>query len=982
MQFANTGELITDFDRALIENTFLTAEQFNIKTDHLSDSAFSLFHLNVRGCRTNFNLLTSFLQSLKFNFTFIALTETYITENSDYNFSIPGYNCISHYSKHGIKLFCLRSLQCNKIHEMCYDNETLEALFVTLNCQALNKQIVGIVYRPHSNTINNFNDFIEHNLLNNFRRNVNYLLCGDFNINLLSYNSNENVKIFQNLLLTKNLIPSNFCVTRYNNANPENSTCLDQFWSNICIPYRTYTIESSISDHYPIVFIVDSIDVNTKIDISFRDYSKNNFDNFQSSFPNLIEQYSGNLDQPTTAVCHLNNWFLSILEKFFPIKNKTVSMKRLKSPWINDSLLVCIQKKHKFYRMSRDGIIAKEVYVKYKNVLSNLIYRSKSEYFQNSFELAKCDMAKTWKIINSLITASNKNNRSSQLRIPGSDRVTNDSAQIANIFKSHFADGPNHLINNLPIVVPSRNYDNFPSNQFSIFLDQSNVVEVAACINSFANKTNGLNDIPMKLLKAVAVEIAPILSTIFNKIIETGIYPDMLKIARVRPVFKAGNDLDVNNYRPISVLSTINKIFEKLLLTRINSFIENNNLLSEFQFGFRQKRSTADACLTLVERLQDAFCNNLCSLVIFIDLKSAFDTVNHARLLIKLERIGIRGIALNLVESYLCNRKLFVTIEDSVSEYANISSGVPQGSSLSGILFSIYINDFMHFIKEVSSILYADDTTLYKSCDVNEDLIDICQRSLNIFMEWSNYNMLTVNVNKTKIMYIAKANPLPPQCTFRINGQEIEFVESFKYLGLVIDNKLSFDDHVSFLNGKLARLTGMTFMMNNLLSIDAAKNLYFALVHSLLLYMITFWGSNTETNLNKIQSQQNRIVYNLFSRKIEYNHLSDIYKQCKILSVRNLYKLEIGKICFRALFTDRYSNLSQYFYSHNWTHSYNTRMIYQYRTPRVKTVRESRNIVNKCITIWNSIPLNIKNSVSLLSFKKRYSYHLLSRQHI
>ena len=128
---------------------------------------------------------------------------------------------------------------------------------------------------------------------------MNYILCGDFNINLLAYNSNEIVTAFQNLLLTKNLVPSNFFVTRYNEVNPQNSTCLDHFWSNICIPYRTYTIDNSISDHYPIIFIVDSCNVNSKVEISFRDYSKENFYKFRDVISNLIDNYDGNFDEPT-----------------------------------------------------------------------------------------------------------------------------------------------------------------------------------------------------------------------------------------------------------------------------------------------------------------------------------------------------------------------------------------------------------------------------------------------------------------------------------------------------------------------------------------------------------------------------------------------------------------------------------------------------------------------------------------------------------
>ena len=187
------------------------------------------------------------------------------------------------------------------------------------------------------------------------------------------------------------------------------------------------------------------------------------------------------------------------------------------------------------------------------------------------------------------------------------------------------------------------------------------------------------------------------------------------------------------NYRPISVLSTINKIFERLLLVRLNAFIEFNQTLTDSQFGFRESRGTHDACLSLIERIQTAYNDNLHSLVVFIDLKSAFDTVDFNRLLLKLEKIGIRGKAQQLFKSYLTNRKLYVGIDNQFSDLADISTGVPQGSSLSATLFNIYINDFVYFLPDILNLLYADDTSLLHSGQSTDDLYNQMQSSLNVF---------------------------------------------------------------------------------------------------------------------------------------------------------------------------------------------------------------------------------------------------------
>lgn len=190
---------------------------------------------------------------------------------------------------------------------------------------------------------------------------------------------------------------------------------------------------------------------------------------------------------------------------YFPIKYKTISLKRLNSPWVTDDVLKCIQKKHQLYCMNRDGIIPKNNYVKFKNVLNSTLKKLKSAYFQRAFINAKQDLSKTWRILSDLSKNSQKgtNDIITALNVPDTDRSTEDQIEIANIFKDHFATGPLNLVNTLPIIVPSHNYDNLPSNQSSIFLSPSKPNEIKNILKAFTNKSTGLKDIPMKVLKSL-----------------------------------------------------------------------------------------------------------------------------------------------------------------------------------------------------------------------------------------------------------------------------------------------------------------------------------------------------------------------------------------------------------------------------------------------------------------------------------------------
>ena len=381
-----------------------------------------------------------------------------------------------------------------------------------------------------------------------------------------------------------------------------------------------------------------------------------------------------------------------------------------------------------------------------------------------------------------------------------------------------------------------------------------------------------------------------------------GTIPDSLKIAKVIPIYKNKDKQIFNKYRPISLLPITSKILEKIIHKRVYMFLMKYKILSPKQYGFRTQHSTVNAVQELVRG------DNTFLIGAFLDLSKAFDTIDHTKLIYKLHHYGIRGVALDWFRSYLSHRQQFVSYNDEYSIKREILFGVPQGSVLGPLLFIIYSNDCTNSLKSCNCVLFAD-TTIYQSHHDIDILRKLVEEELSNLINWFKANTLSLNVSKTNVIIFSKTDPInykdlalnvdgiiikPVQSTKflginidnKLNGIIIKPVQSTKFLGINIDNKLNWRDHTHFVKNKLSSGLYLLNSAKHLLTSEHLKSLYYTLLHPYLTYGIVLWGSAQSSYLHHITIKQNKAVRCISNSKYNSNAVETNKKTKKNTSIK------------------------------------------------------------------------------------------------
>ena len=459
-------------------------------------------------------------------------------------------------------------------------------------------------------------------------------------------------------------------------------------------------------------------------------------------------------------------------------------------------------------------------------------------------------------------------------------------------------------------------------------------------------------------MKASKTVVCKPLTLIINQTLTSGIFPDTLKIAKIIPLFKKGDKTLLENYRPISILPAISKIFERIMFNQIHNHFSMHNLFYSGQYGFRANHSTQFAALELIDRITQDLDQGNMPITIFMDLSKAFDTLNHDILIYKLKSYGLSEAALKLMQSYLTDRKQYVEINNTQSTKNDITVGVPQGSILGPLLFIIYINDIIHSSTVFRFIIFADDTTLYTTLNKQEDINDILNDELVKINNWLKVNKLSLNVAKTKAMLFHMPQKRILNLRLKIAGSNIEFIDNFNFLGITINKHLNWTKHMDILSAKIAKTVGILNTLKHVLPINILKMIYNSLILCHLNYGILLWGAqhNANDKLHKLQKKAIRII----TSSNFLAHSEPIFKQLHLLKSYDIYKCQLLKFLFKLVNKQLPTYFNQLpFPFNNQLHHHETRGCKRAFVPRVNHEFSKRNIRYIAAVTYNSTPVSM-----------------------
>ena len=549
----------------------------------------------------------------------------------------------------------------------------------------------------------------------------------------------------------------------------------------------------------------------------------------------------------------------------------------------------------------------------------------------------------------------------------------NEPTKIAQVFNHFFV----NIGQKLSSSFSNSNDASFSlaSHKKSFYLKPVSAFQIQNFIKQMdASKSVRPSDPPIKFIKIAHEVLSPILARILNLCIQKGEYPSDLKEACVIPIFKKGKQHLCGNYRPISLISPFSKIFEKCVLFQLDSFFITNGLLSKKQFGFKRNVSTEMALSNVYETFVDNFEKKLITCAVFLDISKAFDSVSHGILLKKLERYGVRGLPLRLLQSYLSGRFQYTLIDGQRSPLLPVTCGVPQGSVLGPFLFSVFIND-LPSVTNMSATLFADDACfnlghenpLTLQCHVNGELEKISA--------WFRENRLSLNVEKTNFIVIHRRNK-PIKLHIKLNGVQLSENDQVKYLGVTIDQKLNWKPQIRNCTSKLSKCLWAITKLRPYTNTSTLKLVYFSLAYPYLQYCISSWGGACQTNLQPLLVKQKLIVKTMLYEKY-ISPSSPLFLKLGLLKLPEIYSFQVGKLMFNQIRKNH--NVSENISSLNSTHIYNTRSSYNqnYYVPSVNSNIGKTSFRYSGPLVWNSLPKNIKTSTKF-QFKHLLKNHLLN----
>lgn len=847
------------------------------------------------------------------------------------------YRCDRKSHAGGVAIYVRKGIIC----KLCYNSEPMEQieyLFVEITSLG-NKMLVGCVYRPHRKI--KTDDFLK--ILENLTlKYEDIVICGDFNSNALVESH------LVNNMKTIGLYPTNSTVPTYYPAT-RNSLLDIIFVSNEEKILLYDQLTASCFSKHDLLFLSFDFKLQQLPNVvTYYDFKHVNHNILSLELQNIDWNSIYYMPSAETQLSFLEQKLEYVFNKSVPVKTVTNNYK--KKPWFNADIKTAIADRDMIFirwkRFKTDEL--HEGYCSARRVVNKMIKRAKSAYYSSIFTSA-VGSKKTWKTIRDIGI--------------GKTRIVESSEIDVEKLNETFTKIPSAPINQNFYV-----QNQITSTQTSLFsfncVNQQDVLSSCLAVKSNAV---GIDKIHPRFLKQIVPVMLPYITFIFNTIITKSTFPGNWKYAKIIPIPKANNE-----YRPIAILPYLSKVFEKLLHQQMHSYIQDNGLLTDRQSGFRSKHSCTTALIDVSEEIRASIDDGYITFLVLLDHSKAFDTVDHNILCMKLKTMfKFSDSSTRLICSYLGNRHQSVFANNKKSRSLPVLKGVPQGSILGPLLFTIYINDLTKQILYSNVHLYADDVQVYISA--HKTNIDDCVHKLNEDLDrihnWTTANGLCLNPSKSKCLVITpKSMKALLEPDIFLNNQRIELVKTTKNLGIIFNNTLTWYDHINAAAGKLYSMLRTLWKTQYFTPPKIRLLLAKTYLIPTLLYGCEIFGSCDSTSYNKLNVAYNAIIKYVFGLK-KYDSISSVAKTLSGVTLSDLLKIRTLILLHKIVYTHE----PRYLFDRiSFTRSRRSNDLIQISH---RTLTSEWQFYIQSIRLWNLLPSNIQFLSNAMYFKRALFKH-------
>ena len=939
-----------------------TQKDFSFLDDDMDElkntRGLKIAHLNTNGLLSKLDYLKIMLNGTFFDI--FAVSETKLDANIlDDEIKIDGY--VSYRldrNRHGggVLFYVNNQLESHLFKHLT--DSKYESLWIKVCLDKTKPIFLSVVYRPPSKG----SDLESTDQLCAYLKECDsklpqikeVFICGDFNCNMMSrYALSSKIKDLCSSLSLKQLIEEPTRVT------PHSSTLLDLIMTNSVNISKAGVIDPGVSDH-SLVYVIRKFKRPKGEPKIIRVRSFKNFvdDDFLRDLRNSDWSYFLNFTDLDQSCDIFNSIVKTVADKHAPFVTHKIKGKI--EAWVTNDLLQAIKERNYFKKKANQtkSIIDWNNFTQKRNQVNNMKNTLKQDYFNTLLTDNAKRPKQLWKTLKTLVP-NGKNTTTSVKRL-----VTEDGIDVT--CPKGIADHFNNFFVNVGVTLASKfstdtSKVNPPVSEKLFNFSKTNTKCVQDHIKYLKNgKATGLDGIGSRILKAGAPVLSIYLSKIFNCSLATGYVPKCWKIKRVSPVHKGDVKTDPSNFRPISILPIPMKIFEKIVHDQVSTFIKENTFLNDRQSGFRKLFSTTTAVLDVSENILEQLDKNNFVGAVLIDLKKAFDTVDHKILLKKLWCYGFQNQSFDWFESYLTDRQQLTLVNNIMSDLLHEDVyGVPQGSVLGPLLFLLYIDDIKSVIQNAYCHLYADDTIILKGASDPDSLIASLERELSNVDHWLSINKMTINTKKTEVIFFGNKAHLKKldNKTVRYLDTPLKRKDKVKYLGVLFDEKMQWKYQIKNITQKASLKLGKIKAIASFLTPHTKKLLVNALVMPYFHYCSPAWSNAAPFRLSKINKKV--VDASVFlGREDNYSIYNMLDKDISLLTFKALNNIAPNYLCSKIQMAKN-------------CHSHNTRRAAKnhLQIPSSNTKFGMRTFAYRASKLWNDLPNELLDIKSLLKFK-------------